>query len=153
MQWLQSTLGHSKHFTCLIPINVVTPTWPSAMTTNLSTSNDKTWQNEFWYVNESKKKVKLTVTYLSAKFQYLQICFNIIIKGYLAIKRYLLKICHLRHRLRIFLFRRKIMFRYQDIQIFLFWTIPWFTKIVTSWWVLVHETGCISEYIFRTTTH
>ena len=32
-------------------------------------------------------------------------------------------------------------------------TISWFTKPVTSWWVLVHETGFIFEYIFWTTTH
>ena len=50
-------------------------------------------------------------------------------------------------------FRRKVIFRSQDIQVFVFLTIPWFTLSVTSWWVLVHETGCISEYIFRTTTN
>ena len=60
---------------------------------------------------------------------------------------------HLKHRLRIFLFRRKIMFRSQDIQVFVFLTIPWFTKSVTSRWVLVHETRCIFEYIFWTTNH
>ena len=32
----------------------------------------------------------------------------------------LLKICHLRHKLRIFLFRRKVMSRSQDIQVFVF---------------------------------
>ena len=36
------------------------------------------------------------------------------------------------------------MFRSQDIQVFAFLTIPW---------VLVHETRCIFEYIFWTTTH
>ena len=55
--------------------------------------------------------------------------------------------CHLRHRLRIFLFRRKVMFRSQDIQVFVFLTIPWFTKSVTSWWVLVHETEFILKII------
>ena len=38
------------------------------------------------------------------------------------------KMCHLKHRLRIFLFHRKIMFHSQDIQVFVFLTIPWFTK-------------------------
>ena len=52
-----------------------------------------------------------------------------------------------------FLFRWKIMFRSQDIQVFVFLTISWDTKSVTSWWVLIHETGCIFEYIFWTTTH
>ena len=65
--------------------------------------------------------MELTVTYLSAKFQYLQFFFSIIfIKGYLTIKRYFLKKGRLRHRLRFFLFRRQIMFRYQDIQISVF---------------------------------
>ena len=39
-------------------------------------------------------------------------------------KRELLKMCHLRYRLRIFLFCRKIMFRSQDIQYFVFLTKP-----------------------------
>ena len=37
--------------------------------------------------------------------------------------------CHLMHRLRIFLFRRKIVFRSQDIQVFVFSTSLWFAKI------------------------
>ena len=41
----------------------------------------------------------------------------------------------------------------QDIQVFVFLTIPWFTKSVTSRWVLVHETRWIFEYIFWTTNH
>ena len=41
-----------------------------------------------------------------------------------ATKRSLLKMCHLKHRLRIFLFRRKIMCRSQNIQVFVFLTIP-----------------------------
>ena len=45
------------------------------------------------------------------------------------------------------------MFRSQDIQVIVFLNIPWFTKSMTSWWVLVHETGYIFEYIFWTTTH
>ena len=32
-----------------------------------------------------------------------------------------------------FIFRRKFMFRYQDIQVLVFLTIPRFTKSVTSW--------------------
>ena len=39
-------------------------------------------------------------------------------------KRKLLKICHLRHRLRIFLFRRKVMFHSEDIQVFVFLATP-----------------------------
>ena len=44
------------------------------------------------------------------------------------------------------------MFRSEDIQVFVFLTIPRFTKSVTSQWALVHETRCIYEYIFWTTT-
>ena len=39
------------------------------------------------------------------------------------------------------------MFRSQDIQVFVFLVIPWFTKSLTSWWVLVQETKHIFEYI------
>ena len=51
------------------------------------------------------------------------------------------------------LFRRKIMFSSQDIQVFVFPTIPRFAKSLMSWWVLEHETRCICECIFWTTTH
>ena len=57
--------------------------------------------------------------------------------------------CHLRCRLKIILFHSKVMFRSWDIQVFLFLTIPWFTKSVTSWWVSVYETGCIFEYLLN----
>ena len=53
--------------------------------------------------------------------------------------------CHL-WQVKNCLFGRNIMFRSQDIQFFLFVTITWFTKSVTSWWVLVHKTRCICEY-------
>ena len=57
--------------------------------------------------------------------------------------------CHLRHRLRIFLFHRKVMYYSQDIQVFVFLNILRFTKsIMMSWWLLAHETGCIFQYIF-----
>ena len=51
--------------------------------------------------------------------------------------------------LRSFLFSRKVMFCTQNIWSFLFLTITWFTKPVTTWWVFVHETGCIFEWIFE----
>ena len=60
---------------------------------------------------------------------------------------------HLKHRLRVVLLCRKIMFHSQDIQVFVVLTFPLYTKSVMSWWVLAHETGCIFEYIFWTTTH
>ena len=33
-----------------------------------------------------------------------------------------------------FLFPRKVMYRYQDIQVFVFLSIPWFTKSMMSIW-------------------
>ena len=70
-----------------------------------------------------------------------------LLKGYLCYKMILPNLCHLKHSLRIFLFSRKVMFRSQDIQPYVFLTIPWITKSVMSWWVLVYETGCIFEYM------
>ena len=74
-------------------------------------------------------------------------------KCYLCYRMITSQMCHLRHSLRIFLFCRKVIFCNQHIQVFIILTIPWFTKSVTSLWVLVHETRCIFEYIFWTTTH
>ena len=45
------------------------------------------------------------------------------------------------------------MFYSQDIQVFVFLNIPWFTISVTSWRVLVNQVGCSFEYILWTTTH
>ena len=73
-------------------------------------------------------------------------------KGHLCYKMITSQNVSLRYRLRIFLFLRKVPLCSQDIQVFVFLTIPSFTKSVTPW-VLVHETGCICEYIFWTTTH
>ena len=39
-------------------------------------------------------------------------------------KRQPLEMCHLRRRSRIFLFRKEIKFRFQDIQVSVFLTIP-----------------------------
>ena len=64
-----------------------------------------------------------------------------------------LKMCHLRHRLITLLFCRKTMFRSQDIQVFEYLTIPWFTKSVTSWLVIVHEKRYIFEYISWSASH
>ena len=70
-----------------------------------------------------------------------------------ATKWQLLKMCHLRHGLRNFLFHRKVLICSQDIQVFVFLPIPEFIKFVTSWWVLVHETGCTFKHIFLIITH
>ena len=54
-----------------------------------------------------------------------------------------------------FFFHRKIMHHCQDIKIFVFLNILWFTKsILTSLGVLLeNETGCTFEYILWTATH
>ena len=76
-----------------------------------------------------------------------------IFKGYLRYKMLTSQNVSSEAQIKIFLFRRKIIFRYQDIQIFVFLTVPWFTKSVRSQWVLVHETRCIFKYILWTTIH
>ena len=63
--------------------------------------------------------------------------FNQIIKVVSATKQ-LLKMCHLRHRLRTISFHRKVMFCSQDIQFFVFLINPWFNISVTSWGVLMY---------------
>ena len=65
-----------------------------------------------------------------------------------ATERKLLKIFHLRHSLGIFYFVEQLCFVLKIFKFLIFLTIPWFTKSVTSWWVLVYETGCIFKYIF-----
>ena len=60
---------------------------------------------------------------------------------------------HLKHMKNFFISLKKIMFHSQDNQVFVFLTISWFSKSVTSRWVLVHETRCIFEYIFWTKAH
>ena len=74
-------------------------------------------------------------------------------KDYLHYKTITSQIVPSETQIKNFLFRRKIMFRSQDIQVFVFLTNPWFTKLVMSRWVLAHETRCIFEYTFWTTTH
>ena len=74
------------------------------------------------------------------------------LKGYLHYKMIISQNVSSKEQLKIFFSFRKVMFRSQDIQVFVFLPITWFTKSVTSW-VLVHETECIFNYIFWTTTH
>ena len=54
----------------------------------------------------------------------------------------------LRHRLIIFLFCRKLVFRSQDFQVFYIFNHLMIYQIRDVMVVLVHETGCIFEYIF-----
>ena len=82
----------------------------------------------------------LTVIWVGVVLPSFLCCFSL--KGYLCYKT--ITITHQRHILRIVLFRRKIMFRSQYFQVFVFLTFSWFTESVTSRWVLVHE----SRYIF-----
>ena len=50
--------------------------------------------------------------------------FSLFLKFTTTIKRQLLKMCHLRHRLRIFLFCRKVMFRFKDVKLFFIFNHP-----------------------------
>ena len=78
--------------------------------------------------------------------------FCIWLKSNLHYKTITFQMCHLRHKLRIFLFCKKFLLCSQDISVSLFLTILWFAKSVMSWWVLTHDTRCIFEYIFWTIT-
>ena len=103
---------------------------------------------------ETLRKIQARLCILHAKISAYNRPRNLnVLKVASSTKRRLLKMCHLRHRLRIFLFCRKIMLPSQDIQVSVFLTIPLFTESVTSRWVLVHETRYIFEFIFWTTTH
>ena len=50
--------------------------------------------------------------------------------------------------LTIFLFHRKVMFRSWDIQVFVFLTMPCFTKSVMSWWVLISTWDMVHFWIY-----
>ena len=56
-------------------------------------------------------------------------------KGYLHYKTIISQIASSEAQVKNFLFRRKVMFCSQDIQVFVFLTISWFSKPATSWWV------------------
>ena len=86
-------------------------------------------------------------------FRHYTIVYYIIFKGYISYKTITSENVSSEAQVNNFLFRREVMYRCQDIQVLIFSTIPWFTKSVTAWWILVHETECIFEYIFWTTTH
>ena len=73
-----------------------------------------------------------------------------LLKGYLHYKTIISVSCGT-HAKYFFYFLEKFLF--QDIQVYVFLAIPWLTKSVMPWWVLVNETGCIFEYIFWTTSH
>ena len=55
-----------------------------------------------------------------------------LLKGYLRYKTITSQTVSFEVQLRTFLFLRKVMFRSEDLQVFVFLTVPWFTKSVTS---------------------
>ena len=80
----------------------------------------------FWYADR-RYVFKIWSTATSRSFWMQQI-----FKGYLCYRTHfenILKMCHMRHRLGIFLFRRKVIIYSQDIQVFLFLIIPWFPNL------------------------
>ena len=122
----------------------------------MKTHYDKQTLDKFpkYHKRGTRAEIKLQhYLWLTQKLGILFVAVQSFLKVTSATKQPLLELCHLKQRLRIFLFRRKIMFRSQDIQVFIFLTIQWFTKSVTSQWVIAHETRCIFECIFWTTTH
>ena len=71
-------------------------------------------------------------------------------KGYLSYKRTTCQNVSFDALVKIFFI---LLERYSRYSSFCIFNIPWFTKSMRSWWVLVHEAGCIFEYIFWNTTH
>ena len=69
------------------------------------------------------------------------------LKGYVRYKTIISQNVSSKAQVKTFLFYKKVRPRSQDIHFFVFLIILWFTKSVTSWWVLVHETRCVFEYI------
>ena len=92
------------------------------------------------------------ITFLCLLFGYAENRLDKKVKGYLRWKTITSQNVSCETQVQNFLFHKKIMLHFQDIQVFVFLTILWFPKSVT-WWVLVHKIGCIFEYIFWTRTH
>ena len=85
-----------------------------------------------------------------SKWKTWEKCFDIkhffgpnIIKGYTCYEAMTFQKVLCEAQVKNFLLQRKVMFCSQDIQVFVFLTIPWLAKSVMSLWVLVHETECI----------
>ena len=74
------------------------------------------------------------------------------IKGYFRYKTITTQKVSFEAQVQIFFILSKVMFRSQDIQVFVYLTIPWLTKSILSWWVLLPKTGCIFEHILWTAT-
>ena len=126
------------------------------------TQNERQWTDDeiierYWYlspvrsfficnlmINVSNTKEIPPILIIDLKFHF---------KGYLRYKTITSQNVPSKAQIKNFLFRTKTVFHSQDIQVSVFLTIPWFTKSVTSRWVLVHEARCIFEYIFWTTNY
>ena len=154
----------SRHFSNKLGIRKYLSSTPSLRSTE-SFKTCKSFESK-GYINSSilavcnlltnsfklTKKHLALVLWLITKYWTTQRSVFVKVKVTSVTKRELLKMCHLRQRLSVFYFAEKFcsvlnMFK------FAFLTIAWFIKSVAPWWVLVHVTGCIFEYIFWTTSH
>ena len=61
-------------------------------------------------------------------------------KGYLCYKMIKSQNVSSEAQFKNFFIFRKVILNSQDVQVFVFLTVPWFTKSLLSWWVLVDET-------------
>ena len=82
-------------------------------------------------------------------FSVLQSCYYCFIfsYGYLCCKTITSQNVTSETQVKIFFILWKSYVPFSDIQVFVFLIIPSFTKSVTSWLVLLHETGCIFEKV------
>ena len=86
---------------------------------------------------------KLSISFCKKLFS----CINCLqlLKGYLCYKTITSQNVPSEAQIKNFLFQREMIFCSQDIQVFVFLTIPWFTKSVMSQWVLVHKTTLLNQ--------
>ena len=107
-------------------INLLVSIWRGTLTRKrlkLRKNEDETFRsfilNSFrWHnlITTNFKPFQVTPTYLHLRIYFLRMQFINFheqkgFKGYLYYKIQILKMCHLRHKLRILLFRRKVVFR------------------------------------------
>ena len=73
----------------------------------------------------------------------------IVFKGYIRYKTITSQNVLSEAQVKNFSFCRKVMFRSNENHVFVFLIIPWFTKSVTSWWVLYMRQGAFLSISFE----
>ena len=117
------------------------------------------WQNNwilFRYVfsdKHIKKDIFISYKYRDRKYIHFNMSSFVYLKGYLCYKKINSQNKPSQAQVKNFFVWWESYIPFSRYSSFVFLTIQCFTKFVTSWWVLVHETGYIFEYIFWTTNN